>query len=264
MGRDDRPGVGFDLYIGIDYSGAETPESRLRGLRVYSATDGMPERVATPAAPEGRHWNWCRREIAEWLIEQARSAGRFIVGIDHAFSFPVDYFRRYRLASWPEFLEDFVQHWPTHEPHMYVDFVRERRPRRTGSSDEFRITDRRTSSAKSVFRFDVQGQVAKSTHAGIPWLWHIREEVGDRVHFWPFDGWRIPEDKSVIAEVYPSIFRNRYPRDGRSTDEQDAYSVARWLRETCEDGFLERYLDPPLTEREREVATLEGWILGIT
>ena len=28
---------GFDRYIGIDYSGAETPTSSLRGLRVYTA-----------------------------------------------------------------------------------------------------------------------------------------------------------------------------------------------------------------------------------
>jgi hypothetical protein len=30
------------------------------------------------------------------------------------------------------------------------------------------------------------------------------------IHFWPFDGWAVPEDRSVIAEVCPSIFRNRY------------------------------------------------------
>ena len=32
----------FDLYIGIDYSGAETPEARLKGLQVYAATPGGP------------------------------------------------------------------------------------------------------------------------------------------------------------------------------------------------------------------------------
>jgi len=67
----------------------------------------------------------------------------------------------------------------------------------------------------------------------------------------------------VIAEVYPSILRNRYPREGRTPDEHDAYSVARWLMETCERGHLGRYLNPPLTDKEREVAELEGWILGI-
>jgi hypothetical protein len=28
--------MNFDCYIGIDYSGAETPTSRLKGLQVYS------------------------------------------------------------------------------------------------------------------------------------------------------------------------------------------------------------------------------------
>lgn len=67
----------------------------------------------------------------------------------------------------------------------------------------------------------------------------------------------------MIAEVYSSILRNRYPTQDRTADEHDAYSVARWLKEMCEGGFLGRYLDPPLTEEQRGVAMLEGWILGI-
>jgi hypothetical protein len=68
----------------------------------------------------------------------------------------------------------------------------------------------------------------------------------------------------VVAEVNPSIFRNRYEREGRTADEQDAHSVAKWLRETCERGLLVRYLEPPLTEGERTATELEGWMLGIT
>lgn len=52
-----------------------------------------------------------------------------------------------------------------------------------------------------MFQFDVQGQVANSTHAGIPWLRYIREQCRERVHFWPFDGWEIPAGHSVLAEV---------------------------------------------------------------
>lgn len=254
----------FDSYIGIDYSGAETPTSRLKGLQAYWAEGGLPQRVIPSPEPGKAHWKWSRREIAEWLIDLAWAEKRFIVGIDHGFSLPVGYFERYNLSSWDAFLDDFVQHWPTHEPGMYVDFVRDAKPTRVGKADEYRLCERWTSSAKSVFQFDVQGQVAKSTHAGIPWLWHIRERLGDLIHFWPFDGWDVPDGKSVIAEVYPSILRNRYGRDDRTVDEQDAYAVARWLRETCERGVLGRYLHPPLTEEEREVAGLEGWILGIT
>jgi hypothetical protein len=67
----------------------------------------------------------------------------------------------------------------------------------------------------------------------------------------------------VIAEVYASILRNRYPREDRTTDQQDAYCVARWLTETGQHGLLGQYFQPPLTRKERQVANLEGWILGI-
>lgn len=196
----------------------------------------------------------------------------FLASIDHGFSFPNSYFLRYQLRSWPDFLADFVKYWPTDGDHVYVDFVRdgnlERRggpapDLRVGKPTDFRLCERWTSSAKSVFQFDVQGSVAKSTHAGIPWLKYLRDDVGDRIHFWPFDGWTPPTDKAVIVEVYPSIFRNRYAREDRSPDEQDAYATAHWLRDMTERGALARYFDPPLTEGERAIAEREGWILGV-
>lgn len=253
----------FDLYVGIDYSGAEAPTSRLRGLQVYLASSGLPEKILAPSRRVNQHCNWSRQEIAEWLTDRALSGERFIAGLDHGFGFPMSYLRRYGLSTWAQFLDDFVEHWPTDEPHKHVEVVRRDHPPRTGRSNELRLCETWTSSAKSVFQFDVQGQVAKSTHAGIPWLRRMRVAAGDRLHFWPFDGWRVPEGKSVIAEVYPSILRKRYPREKRTTDEQDAYCIARWLKETCERRFLERYLDPPLTDEERRIAGLEGWILGI-
>jgi hypothetical protein len=63
----------------------------------------------------------------------------------------------------------------------------------------------RVGRSKSVFQFDVQTSVAKSTHAGIPWLRFIRERVGHRIHFWPFDGCEIPAGRCAIAEVYPAL-----------------------------------------------------------
>lgn len=188
----------FDLYIGIDYSGAETPEKRLKGLQVYAvAPYQLPKRIITPAAPEGYYRNWSRREIANWIIELAKSTDLFIVGIDHGFSFPISYFDRYGLTSWDEFLKDFCYHWPTNQKQITVDKYRAGNLR-IGYTDEFRLTEKWTSSTKSVFHFDVQGQVAKSTHAGIPWLYKIRQEVGQYIHFWPFDGFNIPTGKSVI------------------------------------------------------------------
>jgi hypothetical protein len=106
--------------------------------------------------------------------------------------------------DWPAFLDDFQRHWPT-DDNIYVDFVRDgtvgNGGARTGSSRWRRLTEERSGSAKSVFHFDVQGSVAKSTRAGIPWLRFIRQRLGERVHFWPFDGWDIPVGRSAIAEV---------------------------------------------------------------
>jgi hypothetical protein len=255
----------FDLHIGIDYSGREMPISRTPGLQVYAASaDEEPRAVRSPKAPDGANWNWCRKEIAEWFIDQARSKVRFIAGIDHGFSFPLSYFQKYKLKTWTAFLADFCKHWPTDDDHTYVDFIREKAPDRFGSATDFRLTEKWTSSAKSVFLFDVQGSVAKSTHAGIPWLRRIKKAVGQHVHFWPFDGWKLPEGRSVIVEVYPSLVRNRFPKGGRTKDQQDAYAITRWLTEMDRSGFLLRYFDPPLTDEQRRVADLEGWIFGVS
>ena len=124
---------------------------------------------------------WTRRGIAEWLVDKLAEDKPALVGIDHGFSFPLRHFEKHSLKpDWPAFLEDFHRHWPTDGDHTYVDFVRDgsvgKGAARMGNSRWRRLTEERAGSAKSVFQFDVQGSVAKSTHAGIPWLRFIRCE----------------------------------------------------------------------------------------
>lgn len=114
-----------------------------------------------------------------------------------------------------------------------------------------------------MFQFDVQRSVAKSTHAGIPWLRYIRQQVKDRVHFWPFDGWSFPPNHSVIAEVYPALWNKIFPSEGRTPDQQDAFAIARWMQGVDSDGSLEKYLHPNLEPQKRKMAEIEGWILGV-
>ncbi len=253
----------FERHIGIDYSGADTPTWRKPGLQVYMAAGGDPQRIITPAAPVGQQWNWTREEIADWLIAQVREGGTFLAGIDHNFSFPISYMQRYGLKTWDHFLKDFCQHWPTDEPNCYVGLHRENNPR-TGDPSELRLTERWTSSAKSVFSWDGQGKVAHSSHAGIPWLRRIRQQLGKKIHFWPFDGWDVPKGRSVLAEVYPAIFKRRYSAENRTNHQHDAYSVARWMAEMDQGLVLDRFFDPPLNDAEQGLADLEGWILGVT
>jgi hypothetical protein len=254
----------FNRYIGIDYSGAKTPASSLKGLRVFMADrSGPPTEVQPPPSPRKY---WTRREIAEWLLERLSEEQRTLVGIDHGFSFPLRYFDEHNLPhDWPAFLEDFQRHWPTDDDLTYVQFVRDGAcgdgAARYGNTRWRRVTEEKAK-AKSAFHFDVQGSVAKSTHAGLPWLRYIRLHAPS-AHFWPFDGWEIPVGRSVMAEVYPSLWSRGFAKDGRSDDQHDAFCVAAWMRRCDFDGTLVEFFAPDLAPEENEAAHIEGWILGI-
>lgn len=261
----------FDHYIGIDYSGAGTPTKRSPTIQVYHASreGSKPAAVecvqAIGSSPKRRR-NWNRFEVFHWLARQLKKADergeRCLIGMDHGFSFPSSYFERYGLKTWNQFLQDFAEHWPTDQPDVTVESLRANSAR-VGTNDELRLTERWTSSAKSVFQFDVNGSVAKSTHAGLPFLQKLRQEFNQRLHCWPFDGWDVGEANHAIVEIYPSLFRNRYPRADRSVDQQDAYSVSRWLAEMDQAGSLDTFFHPPLTASQSKQAKKEGWILGV-
>ena len=261
--RTDGRGSMFDVFVGIDYSGADTPEARLSGLRVFSATPGAEAQEVL--CPDG--FRWTRRALAGWLTEQLSRRERVIVGIDHAFSFPLAYFDRHGLPKdWPSFLDDFCAHWPTDTEGVWVRDVRQGRvglaAERSGEVDWFRATDRVAGGAKCVFRFGFQGEVATSTHAGLPWLRHLRQLV-PAVHFWPFDGWAVRPGASVVAEVYPSLWRSScLVPEGLSEDQRDACVVASWLRDAANSARLAECLAAPDRSDLAETGRVEGWILG--
>lgn len=89
--------------------------------------DGEQE---APGSPIERKVNWTRKEIFEWLSIRVQAGRRFIVGIDHAFSFPASYFDRHGLDDWDGFLADFCRHWPTDRDDVSVESLREENPPR--------------------------------------------------------------------------------------------------------------------------------------
>lgn len=86
------------------------------------------------------------------------------------------------------------------------------------------------------FQFDIQGLVVKSTFAGLSWVLYLRSWCKRPIHFWPFDGWGIPEGTSVVAEVYPALWMRRFGRDDRDGDEHAAYATTAWLQRADRNG----------------------------
>jgi hypothetical protein len=77
-----------------------------------------------------------------------------------------------------------------------------------------------------------------------------------------------PRHLPIFKHVHSLVLRSfqtarRFPKDGRDGDEQAAYAVAAWLQRADLNGSLGSFLKPPLTPEEREVAAVEGWILGV-
>ena len=99
---------------------------------------------------------------------------------------------------------------------------------------------------------------------GLPWLLLFLRNWRKRpLHFWPFDGWEVPRGKSVVTEVYPSLWTRRFPRDDRDGDEQAAYAATAWLQRADRSDSLSRFLIPNLTAEELGIARIEGWLLGV-
>ena len=145
--------VSFERRIVIDHSGAQTPTSNLRGLRVYEAPGGASPTVVK-SAPSRRTY-WTRRGIAHWLFEQLPDELPTSVGVDHGFCVPLRHFEKHGLAHDRDgFLDDFRQDWPTDADDRYVATVRDASwgdgAARTGKRRWLPITEERTPRQRSA------------------------------------------------------------------------------------------------------------------
>src|SRR3981081_412942 len=120
---------------------------------------------------------------------------------------------------------------------------------------------RRSEIGLSVRRARIGGEVHPCRDSLAALL--IRQRLGSRVHFWPFDGWDIPAGRSAIAEVYPALWNRRFANEGRTRDQHDGFCIAAWLSRADREGKLGALLKPELSPAERKAAKVEGWILGV-
>ncbi len=270
----------FHTYIGIDYSGAEKPDSRIKGLAVAVAREDQPFQLSlppvsnhrsTPPVAAAKPALWSRRLVYEWLLHELyHSDKRIIVGLDHGLSYPLSQLQRLGLQDWDTFLQWSQRTWQTSRLTMkqskeQADYI---------NSTDKRLVEREfIPSTKSVTDLDrvsgMQGAVSYSTHTGLPWIYRLRkwQRRGLKVHFWPYDGLVVPEDRHVITEAYPSLYRRRIQTiaayEPLSEHERDAAYIADWLQARDRAGALMPYLElATLSQQEQQLALLEGWVLG--
>ena len=73
----------FDLFVGIDWSGAKGP--RLGGLQVAICRPGSAAPELMPGPANGY---WTRRQVYDYLRAQQAAGERVLAGIDFAFAYP--------------------------------------------------------------------------------------------------------------------------------------------------------------------------------
>ncbi|MFD1886078.1 hypothetical protein [Paenibacillus wenxiniae] len=270
----------FHTYIGIDYSGADKPDSRIKGLAVAVAREQQPFQLQSPPVSDTRLSEpvaaakqalWSRRLVHQWLLRQLyTSRERMIVGLDYGLSYPLSQLERLGLSDWDAFLRWSHHTWQTSRLTMkqskeQVSYV---------NSTDKRLVEREfIPSTKSVTDLDrvsgMQGAVSYSTHTGLPWIYRLRrwQRRGLKVHFWPYDGLIVPDDCHVITEAYPSLYRRRIQitpsYEQLSEHQRDAAYIADWLQARDRTCTLLPYLElATLSQQEQQLALLEGWVIG--
>lgn len=189
--------------VAVDWSGRRGPDQK-RFIWVAEAVDGVLVRLE-----DGRS----RREIVEWLIDEARRDANLIVGIDSAFSLPAWYLSERGLTAkelWALLAEEALT--PTMKELGLADWFENPEPpfwRRAKvaagltPAKEFRRTDALARAAgapaKSVFQLVGAGRVGRGSLYGMQAVHRLSAEG---FHVWPFDRPDLP----LVVEIYPRLF----------------------------------------------------------
>ena len=204
--------LGFDCFIGIDWSGDMQP--RQKGLKVAVAYPGR----AAPQLEQGPTHNgrWSRTEVMTWIEKQFQDK-RALIGLDFAFGFPPTSLPGNVILDW-----DYVERICGSAANFYggaffrppacvhSHLVNSRwLPKQGYSADLLRLTEvvaMETPGARpqSVFNAVGAAQVGPSSISGMRALRYLKEKLDDRIAIWPFSEAR--GANSVLVEIFPRYF----------------------------------------------------------
>ena len=281
----------FDLFIGIDWSGARGERLPNLAVAALAHNDAIPHVVLGP-----HDGLWSRPVLADWLLDEAKSGKRVLCGADFSFCFPFldrgAYFPGIEgapetvtdmwdtlesvCADAPHFGADsFLQH-PAYGTHFFSTGKGRERLRVT----EQACWDQGFGKPETIFKIVGPKQVAKSSLTGMRVLRHLKRK-NPAIAIWPFDK---PEPAPlVMVETYPAAFIRMAGEGGAkvrevnrlnavlnhfgttavgfedvSDHQADALITAAALRVLA--GNAAMWHPPGLSDRVRRT---EGWTFGI-
>ena len=291
-------GQDFELYVGVDWSGAKGP--RVPGLQVALAT---PDGTAPSLLPNPVGGHWRRSDFEVWLTELIQSGRRVLVGFDFAPAYafadegaffpgvtgaPEDARALWALvdrlaAEDPELYGMRIAHTPPFAAHYLT-------PAGKGSLYRYRqrLTERACAAITTphpVLKCIGAANVGTGSLAGMRLFHRLSGRLGGRIAFWPFDDVSAPDTTAVLVESFPRAYYMAVGADARAwaepetiakvyaaygsrqseapvlsqrEDEADALVIAAALR------HLSNKL--PLWNRAQlpdAVRRAEGWIFGV-
>jgi metallothiol transferase len=272
----------FDLYAFADYSGAESLAAQRKHI-VLAAGDGQE-----------LHLHHHTREslytaLCDLLLQAHREGKRVLFGVDHSYSFPSGFYEAVtgrQQTSWDDLLDLLPPHAKPREwaaainallvekmdlplgsagPFWGANFKPQERdpkfPHHEVNLPERRLVELRDRRLKPIYKLGGAGSVGLQSLFGIPQLARLRRFCREHdipLHAWPFDGWELPANGHVLAEVYPTLYNH-----GTRTDENDAAACVTHLAACDAQAKLLPLFQPELPPADRARAQLEGWVLGI-
>ncbi|MBN8520716.1 MAG: hypothetical protein J0L77_02305 [Alphaproteobacteria bacterium] len=288
----------FDMYVGIDWSGAKSP-IKSSSISVAYVDRGNFSPVILS------HLN-SRHEIALWIQEKAQETKRILIGIDCNFGYAREvghkhFGQNYNYKDvWSEVdrtshhLDNFyAEGFWTHSQYRDDFWI-------TGTQrEDFKIYRRQTEIAcqriglgvpESPFKLIGAKQVGKGGLAGMRLANFLTQQLGSTVCFWPFETSQANQAKIVVTEIYPRLFirlasqkmtKIRCVSDLNqilSYFQTDPYDAPLEINDHQADALISavglRFLCGSKTTipdsiaipfgMTAEIAVTEGWIFGVT
>ena len=291
----------FDIYVGIDWSGALKPVyTRSIAVAVCAAGDDKAPALVQPSKKN----HWSRSGVVQWLETLIKSPQRALVGIDANFGYAAEISakqlgpqrRCYDLWAQVDDLNSDVDNffagnfWRKYHRDFWVEGTK---------PDHMDLPKRLTEEAcgrsgygwpESPFKLLGPKQVGKGGLAAMRVAHYLKQKYGDQVCIWPFEHHLWDRARLVISEIYPRQFLRRAGHGATKiktlqdlnaalgyfgsapmvlsdiiTDhDSDALISAAGLRWLCGGGDVcPSYLADPVQCPFREKVRVEGWIFGV-